>query len=262
MTQWNDYVKEFADKKKIAYGCAIVRNDLRKAYAKKYEPIPRNRGIYTTRNEDGTIKRLGRGQRKEGKIRPPEAVEASKLKRVATYEQKAKDKEEQAKKADEERQRKFQEELDARFKANAEKKKAEEDAIKKKQDEAKAKEQAEKDREKAKRDAKQAIIDTNKANWDLLGNAKDTGGRHDGTLKKIDELLRKNARENGIGGLYLLLEKEWGADNKKGFIFSGFDLAVRDKYEYGYLKKKDDGSVSLYFSDKAKKSSALRELMK
>lgn len=258
MTQWNEFVKEFAEKKKIAYGCAIVRNDLRKAYNKEYNPVPRNRGIY------------GTGKMRKSR-RPPTEEEAkqSALKRTASFKKTRDMKEEQAKKADEERQRKFEEELEARFKANEEKEKAEKLAKKKAEDDAKAKaeasakaEQAVKDREKAKRDARQAIVDTNKANWDLLDNAKDTGGRHDGTLSKIDKLLRKNARENGIGGLYLLLEKEWGADNKRGFIFSGYDLAVRDKYEYGYLKKRDDGSVSLFLSDKAKKDSALRELKK
>jgi hypothetical protein len=79
MTRWNDFVSEFAEKKKIAYGCAIVRNDLRKAYNKKFDPVPRNRGIYGV---------LGK-QRKMR--RPPTEAEAkaSALKRTASFKRTA-----------------------------------------------------------------------------------------------------------------------------------------------------------------------------
>jgi len=151
MTKWNDFVADFAEKKNIAYGCAIVRNDLRKAYAKKYDPVPRNRGIYTTRNEDGTIKQMGRGQRKEGKIRPPEAVQASKLKRRATYEKKADDKIEAERKASEERQAKFWADLEER-----------ENARKKREAEEKDKARIEKETREAKLKADKEAYETKK----------------------------------------------------------------------------------------------------
>jgi len=78
MTRWNDFVSEFAEKKKIAYGCAIVRNDLRKAYNKKFDPVPRNRGIYGT----GKMRKMRR---------PPTEAEAkaSALKRTASFKRTA-----------------------------------------------------------------------------------------------------------------------------------------------------------------------------
>lgn len=282
MTQWNDYVKEFAEKKKIAYGCAIVRNDLRKAYAKKYEPVPRNRGIYTTRNEDGTIKQMGRGNRKEAKIRSPEAVEASKLKRVATYEKKAEEKQAREKKADEERQRKFQEELDARLKASAEKKKAEEEAKKKAEEEAKAKAKAEAEA-KAKEDPRieqerryrqdpsrenylkldrvKDMIQRNKERWTTIDGAKDIGSEgRIATLKALDNIYRKRNREFGVSGLYLYVEKEWTND-KKLLTFNGIDLDMEKKADkFGYLKRNEDGSVSLKITDKG--DSTYREYVK
>lgn len=90
MTRWNDFVSEFAEKKKIAYGCAIVRNDLRKAYNKKFDPVPRNRGIYGT----GKMRKMRR---------PPTEAEAkaSALKRTATFKRTA---EAKAKALEEEKQ--------------------------------------------------------------------------------------------------------------------------------------------------------------
>jgi len=282
MTQWNDYVKEFADKKKIAYGCAIVRNDLRKAYAKKYDPVPRNRGIYTTRNEDGTIKKMGRGQRKEAKIRPPEAVQASKLKRVATYEKKAQEKEEREKKASEERERKFQEELTARLKASADKQKADEEAKKKAVEDAKAKAKAEAEA-KAKEDPRieqerryrqdpsqanylrldrvQDMIKRNKERWTTIDGAKDIGSEgRIATLKALDNIYRKRNREYGVSGLYLYVEKEW-KDDKKLLTFGGIDLDMeKNADKFAYLKRDEDGSVSLKITDKG--DSTYREYVK
>ena len=147
MTRWNDYVIEFAEKKKIAYGCAIVRHDLRKAYNKKYEPVPRNRGIYGT----GKMRKMRRPATEE-------EAKVSALKREASFQRTADMKEAQKKKADDERQRKFQEDIDARAKAYEEKEKAEKEAKKKADEEAKAKKKAEAEK-KAEADKKQAEQD-------------------------------------------------------------------------------------------------------
>lgn len=257
MTQWNEFVKEFADKKKIAYGCAIVRNDLRKAYKKEYNPVPRNRGIY------------GTGKMRKSR-RPPTEEEAkqSALKREASFKKTRDMKEEQAKKADEERQRKFEAELEAQFKASEEKAKAEKLAKKKAEDEAKAKAEA-----KAKEDPRieqerqyrqnptrenyfkldrvKDLIKKNKERWDMVANAKDIGS--ESRVRILDELNKiymRNSRKDGIDGLFLYVEKEW-KDNKKLLTFGGIDLDMeRGADKFGYLQKNEDGEVSVKIKDK------------
>ena len=282
MTQWNDYVKEFADKKKIAYGCAIVRNDLRKAYAKKYDPVPRNRGIYTTRNEDGTIKQMGRGQRKEAKIRPPEAVKASALKRTASFKKRAEEKEEANKKLNEKYQAELaerrQKEADDKAKAEAERarvlevgrKKVEEEKAKAEADKiAKAEKdrlalleaQGQTKRQQDERKRKDEIRSENAKSYSGITYPRGSGGystnehRDVGTWK-ID--LDFNIK--GENGKSVIVDSEYKNDVKN--IYDGESDTLPDTWEkIGTLTKKD-GKVDLSFTSKFRQTDAYKKYKK
>jgi hypothetical protein len=275
MTKWNDFVADFAEKKNIAYGCAIVRNDLRKAYAKKYDPVPRNRGIYTTRNEDGTIKQMGRGQRKEGKIRPPEAVQASKLKRRATYEKKADDKAEREKKEQEERQAKFWADLEERENARKKREAEEKDKARIEKETREAKLRADKEEYETKKKEQEAWKAEVKAKEDarnqrILDNAKTYqygsneplrvyGEGYSGKGIPIDSrytdvgYLGEALRYWLGGGLSkrTIIDKQWKNGERR--VFQGDISQTPDTWErIGTLKKDRSFNITLDFTDEYK----------
>jgi hypothetical protein len=267
MTRWNDFVSEFAEKKKIAYGCAIVRNDLRKAYNKKFDPVPRNRGIYGT----GKMRKMRR---------PPTEAEAkaSALKRTASFKRnadaKAKAVEYQAELA-ERRQKEAEEKKEARKEAKrpqVEQTPEEARLLKEQLDimrgadimkPPKVDPRAEQER-RYREDPSQAnylrldrvqeMIAKNKERWTTIDDAKDIGSeRRVKELKELDRIYRKNNREYGVTGLYLYVEKEW-KDGKKLLTFNGIDLDMEKgldgRNKLGYLKLYPGGATDLFVTNK------------
>jgi len=244
MTKWNDFVADFAEKKNIAYGCAIVRNDLRKAYAKKYDPVPRTRNIYRTLNDDGTVRQEGsRFGRKKASIRPPEKVAESKLKRVATYEKKAEEKYQREKVTAKEKRDKFE-----ALQAEKKKQEAVAEAERKREKERKDREEYAKPENVEKRKRADAEERATKIGKDGLGNSilkgiingtqnlKTKENQYDYKLEFLyprELWLGKRKLENGNQYIYELTDEysylnntgmEWDAEKKK--------LVVNTDYAY------------------------------
>jgi hypothetical protein len=252
MTRWNDFVSEFAEKKNIAYGCAIVRNDLRKAYNKKYEPVPRNRGIYNVSGKEGFTG-------KSRKMRRPateEEAKASALKRTATFKKLADAREEAIRKANphiydpeskeyKERIRKEEEYKARQSKPVYVRSTPEQDALLAKQleiidkasEELKAKERAD---SKAKADKAETdrIAEINRK-YERVRDAKDIG-EQGALLNELDAKYIEKARKVG-GGLFLFIEKNWrnvrGMAITKTLKLGGYDLDLDKQEEFGYLSK-------------------------